>query len=400
MKSTYLIPAVLLATAALPLHAQRRDALVVRAENPLAAERPDETLSLAWSTLRQALPNAQPGRVRVVDAGTGVEVVSQPLDADGDGTTDELLFQASFRPGETREFVVEPMAPAAAKPRAHARHDDHRDDVAWESDRIAFRIYGQGLWQAKEFEPLVSSGIDIWPKRVRDLIVDRWYAKGHDEYHRDTGEGADFYSVGATLGAGGSAVWRDGKLHRARNFKTHRILADGPIRAVFQLEYEPWDAGGVQVSETKRISIDAGQNFFRQEITYRAPGDAPIPYAVGTVKRTGLVGASSRSGPWAWVSTWGPVELKNGGHGQLGTVVLMEKARMVESRETDDHYLAISTARPGIPTVQYVGAGWTASGDFRSVEDWWRAADAFGARLANPVKITLRRNGTVLSAAR
>ena len=396
MKHVY--PALLAAAAALPLHAQSR--VVVRAENPLAAERPDETLSITWATLRQALPGVQPGRVRVVDAGSGAEAVSQPLDADGDGTTDELLFQASFRPNEARDFVVEPATPAAARPRAHARHDAHRDDVAWESDRIAFRIYGQGLWQAKEFEPLVSSGVDIWPKRVRDLVVDRWYAKGHDAYHRDTGEGADFYSVGATLGAGGSAVWRDGTLHRARNFKTHRIIADGPIRAVFQLEYEPWDAGGVQVSETKRISIDAGQNFFRQEITYRAPGDAPIPYAVGTVKRTGLVGSSSRAGPWAWVSTWGPVELKNGGHGQLGTVVLMEKARMVESRETDDHYLAISTARPGVPTVQSVGAGWTASGDFRSAEEWWRAADAFGARLANPVRLTLRRDGTVLPAAR
>lgn len=390
MKTRTWLSTALLTAAALPLHAQQ-NALVVRTENPIAAERPDETVSIAWSAVRQALPAVQPNRVRVVDAGSGMEVVSQPLDADGDGTTDELLFQASFRANEVREFVVEPTAPAAAKPRAHARHDAHRDDVAWESDRIAFRIYGQGLWQAKEFEPLVSSGVDIWPKRVRDLIVDRWYAKGHDQYHRDTGEGADFYSVGTTLGAGGSAVWRNGALHRARNFKTHRILADGPIRAVFQLEYEPWDAAGMQVSETKRISIDAGHNFFRQEITYRAPGADAIPYAVGTVKREGIVGASSRSGPWAWVSTWGPVERKNGGHGQLGTVVLMEKARMTESRETDDHYLALSTARPGVPTVQYVGAAWTASGDFRTVEDWWRAADAFGARLASPIRVTLRR---------
>lgn len=389
----------LLLALATPLHAQRRGALLVHTENRLAAERPDETISIAWRAVRQALPGVQPHRVRVVDAGTGVELVSQPLDADADGTTDELLFQAGYRPGETRGFVVEPVAPRdSMRRRAHARHDAHRDDVAWESDRIAFRIYGQGLWQAKEFEPLVSSGIDIWPKRVRDLTVDRWYAKGHDAYHRDTGEGADFYSVGTTLGAGGSAVWRNGTLHRARNFKTHRIIADGPIRAVFELDYEPWDAGGVQVSETKRISIDAGHNFFRQEITYRTRGGGEIPYAVGTVKREGLVGASSRSAPWAWVTTWGPVERKNGGHGNLGTAILMEKTRM-EPRETEDHYLAISTARAGVPTVQYVGAGWTASGDFRAVEDWWRATDAFAARLANPVRVTLRPNATGLPAA-
>ncbi|HEV2131692.1 MAG TPA: DUF4861 family protein, partial [Longimicrobiaceae bacterium] len=203
------LPIALLAVAMLtqPLVAQRGARLVVRAENPLQMARPDETLSLAWGTLRQRLPAVRADRVRVLDAATGAEVVTQVLDADGDGQPDELLFQADFWPGQTREFAVEPLAPSAPPtPRVHARHDPPRDDVAWESDRIAFRIYGQGLWRAPEYQPLVSSGIDVWPKRVRDLVVERWYAKGHDAYHLDTGEGADFYTVGPTLGAGGSAV--------------------------------------------------------------------------------------------------------------------------------------------------------------------------------------------------
>ena len=33
-----------------------------------------------------------------------------------------------------------------------------------------------------------------------------------DDYHRDTGEGADFYSAGKSRGCGGSGLWRDGKL--------------------------------------------------------------------------------------------------------------------------------------------------------------------------------------------
>jgi pectinesterase len=185
-------------------------------------------------------------------------------------------------------------------------------------------------------------------------------------------------------------------MYHAKNFKSQRILANGPIRTIFELTYEPWDAGGMQVSEVKRITMDAGQNLFRQEITYSAPGTAEISYVVGTVKREGLVGTSNRSGDWAWLSTWGPVERKNGGHGHLGTGVVMEKSRMVETRETDNHYVALATARPGVPSVQFVGAGWTASGDFRSVEDWWRHLDVFGQRLAKPVKISLLRNGRVI----
>ena len=371
--------------------------LVVRAQNPLAIQRSDETVSLPWATLRRHLSAVAPNRVRVVDAATGGEVVSQVLDSNADQQPDSLLFQANFWPGETREFRIESVAPST-KPaaRAYAKHEPYRDDVAWESDRIGYRIYGQGLWNAKEFQPLVSSGIDVWPKRVRDLIIERWYKKGHDAYHIDTGEGADFYTVGPTLGAGGSAIWRDGKMYHAKNFKSQRILANGPIRTIFELQYEPWDAGGIQVSEVKRITMDAGQNLFRQEITYRAPGSGEITYVVGTVKREGLVGSSNRTGDWAWLSTWGPVERKNGGHGQLGTGVVMEKNRMVETRETDNHYMALATARPGVPTVQFVGAGWTASGDFRSVEDWWRHLDMFGQRLANPVKIAFLRNGRVI----
>lgn len=235
----------------------------------------------------------------------------------------------------------------------------------------------------------MSSGLDVWLKSVRDLVVDRWYGKGHDAYHADTGEGADFYTVGPTLGAGGDAVWRDGKLWPAKNFKSYRILADGPIRTVFELRYDPWDAGGVQVSEVRRITLDAGQNLGRHESTFTTADGSAVDYVIGTVKREGLVGSTRRAGPWGWLATWGPVERKNGGHGQLGTAAMMPRERITELRETADHYLLQASARSGVPVVHYVGAGWTASGDFHSVEDWWRHLDRLSERLASPIAVTL-----------
>lgn len=360
-RSALLAAALLTAT---PLAAQRVRAasgVAVRAENPLAVERPDETLSLSWRELQRRLPGLRAGAVRVLDAGSRAELPAQVLDADGD------------------------QAPASAPAaRAHAHHDARRDDLAWENDRVAFRTYGQGLWA---LEDLVSSGLDVWLKRTRALVLARWYADGH--YHTDSGEGADFYSVGPTLGAGGSAVWRDGALRRARNFSSYRILADGPIRALVELEYAPWDSAGTAVAETKRISLDAGQNLFRQESLLRFAGVPQLTYAVGPVKREGLVGSSRRAGAWAWLATWGPVERKNGGHGALGTAVLMDSAHGPDARELSDHYVLLATARPGVPTVQYVGAAWTASGDFPSAEAWWRYLDAFAQRLAHPIRVTI-----------
>src|SRR5262245_18379798 len=99
-----------------------------------------------------------------------------------------------------------------------------------------------------------SAGIDVWPKSVHKLVDDAWYKKGHDAYHIDTGEGADFYDVGETLGNGGTASWVGDTLYRSANFKSYRIIASGPVRAIFELKYDPWNARGRNVSEVKRVS--------------------------------------------------------------------------------------------------------------------------------------------------
>lgn len=367
-------------------------AVTVRAENPLPVARADETIALAWGTLRQRLPALGATRARVRDLASGAEVVSQVLDANGDGAPDSLLFQAGFAPGETRLFAVEAVAAAPAKPRVHVKFVPERTDVAWESDRIAFRTYGQLLWQ---LENLHSSGVDVWVKRTRDLVLDKWYAGGHDFYHHDRGEGADFYKVGSTLGGGATAVWRNGAMHRAENFRTHRIVADGPIRLVFELDFDPWNAGGLRVTERKRISMDAGHNMYRQESVFRAEGSDTLTYALGFVKRPGLVGSTSRANRWAWLSGWGPVENKygEGGHGDLGTAVMTDRARVSDVKETGDHYVLLATARSGEPVVHWIGAGWTGSRDFRGVEDWWAHLDDWARRLEHPIRVTLGDGG-------
>jgi pectinesterase len=101
------------------------------------------------------------------------------------------------------------------------------------------------------------------------------------------------------------------------------------------------------------------------------------------------VGSNRRGAQWGWLSTWGPVERKNGGHGSLGTAVLLPSAQFTGVAEIENHFLASSVARSGVPAVQYAGAGWTASGDFRTVEDWWRHLDAFAERLSNPIRVTI-----------
>ncbi|HYE58827.1 MAG TPA: DUF4861 domain-containing protein [Rhodothermales bacterium] len=366
--------------------------VIVEATNPLGSAREDEVLSLDWGALRRRLPSLSASAVRVVEAASGREAPSQVLDLDVDGTPEALLVLAPFWPNETRRFAIEARAPDSAyAARVHARHDAERDDLAWESDRIAFRTYGKGLWRLEQ--DVISSGIDVWPKRTRALILERWYAAGHDAYHRDTGEGADFFSVGQTLGGGGTALWDGQRLVRAHNFAAYRILADGPIRTVFELTYEPVEAGGVRVQETKRFTMDAGQHLFRQESTFRAEGADSVTYAIGLVKRADVTGSFNSAGPWAWVSLWGPVAVSTGGnvggHGDLGTAVMLERPRMRGLVDENRHVLALGRARSGVPVVHYVGAGWTASRDFADVADWWAFLNRQAQRLGAPIRVTL-----------
>jgi pectinesterase len=360
--------------------------VTIRADNPLALVRRDETVSVAWADLQRQLSGISATNVRVLDA-EHREAASQVVDDDGDGTLDALIFQGDFAAKETRHFTIEAAAPTRKyEPKVAVRHDDPRDDIAWESDRAAFRIYGEGL--KKTPQAMSSSGIDVWNKKTRALIVEKWYTK-KESYHIDTGEGADFYEVGETLGNGGTAGWARDTIWRADNFKAWRVIATGPIRAIFELKYDAWNVGGTPVSEIKRIAIDAGSNVYKATSIFSTPKGGNIAYVIGTVKRPGMVGTMSSNNSWAWVTGWGPVAPGNGGHGEMGTAVLIEARTVIQWQEAFGHYLARSTATSGKPAVHYIGAGWTDSGDFPTPQSWWRYLDEMAERIAAPVRATI-----------
>jgi hypothetical protein len=154
-----------------------------------------------------------------------------------------LFFQVDLAPGESRTFYILAASTLAAIPppivKTFASYVPERfDDFAWESDRIAHRIYGQALIKA---EGTISSGADVWIKKDRGLIVDTMYATKH--YHEDNGSFMDDYRVGKSRGCGGLGIWDGKKLFVSSNWKNWKLITTGPIRSEFELTYEPWDAG-------------------------------------------------------------------------------------------------------------------------------------------------------------
>ncbi|MDP1581665.1 MAG: DUF4861 family protein, partial [Candidatus Didemnitutus sp.] len=274
-----------------------------------------------------------------------------------------------------------------------ARHVPERyDDFAFENDRVAYRIYGPGLeTDVAGRSRMIGSGIDVWTKRVSYLVVDRWYLRGHDAYHKDNGEGLDFYSTGTTRGVGGTGVWDGQRLRVSNNWRAARVIANGPIRAIFELTYGAWDAGkGATVAEVKRFTMDAGHNLHRIDGTYSLRGAATVDVAIGLGKMkdkghelSSLVHNDPTAGI---VSRW--TKHATDVDGELGTAVVRASG-FAGVLEDDANQLGLVPVRDGETVTYYFGAGWSRSGRFADAATWQTYVTEFAARLKSPLLVTV-----------
>lgn len=359
--------------------------LALSVANPLAAPRAHETVSVPLSDVAKLAPGFDVKKAQVLDT-AGREVLSQLVDMDGDEAPDELVFQTDLGAKESKHFkLVQGQRKSAARDdyKVYGRFVRERhDDFAWENDLIAHRVYGPDLETCAK-EPLTSSGVDTWVKRVPKLVVNDWYMT--DNYHQDMGEGADFYGVGKSRGLGGLGIWSGGKLHVSKNFTHTRVLANGPIRLVFELSYAPWEAGGAQVGESKRVILDAGTPFNRFESSFTG-AKGKLAVGVGIAKHPGsAVKTEAKSGV---LRVWEPLD--GGKAGNLGTALVFPAGTHLDEHHNDLDYLVVASAPAKGPFVYYAGSAWDRAGKVRDAAAWAADVQAFSARLAAPVKVSLR----------
>jgi pectinesterase len=315
------------------------------------------------------------------------QIVSQKIDESGDDTADVLIFQSGFGEGEHKKFVVRTAGGTkVAPPVTDAKYILPRKDVAWENDRIAFRIYGGPL--AGD----VLNGIDVWAKRVRYHITDKWYhgdsLKGNARisYHVDHGEGADFFLVGRTLGAGGSARRVGEKVNQAGMFSSYSIKATGPIRSLFSVTYRRDSSNGSSLMEEKIYTLDAGMNLNKIEVRYPAGPDSGAPTAVGLVKRSKT--KPKGDAEEGWLSLWGQTD-DDSSSGFLGTGVVLPPTSKCTIIEDSLHHLIVGTADLPNHFTYYAGAGWTKSGDFASEASWQEYLTLAARALRSPLQVTI-----------
>jgi hypothetical protein len=263
--------------------------------------RQDELLVLPRSFAEQKIALRKDEVVIVKYNGTPLTV--QYDDLDNNGSWDEAVFLFTFKPNEQVQFTIEASeTPAVMKTlvRAHVRHrrklpdnsfgDAVRLDTmpakhqptdfskqklpnyltegpAWENDKVGFRKY---------FD--VRNANDIWGKSTEEMVLDRVGVNPDSSYHQKSWWGMDILKVGKSLGAGAIALkfsLKDGKKDSLLRMGSHvgqvvyRVMADGPVRAMFMITYKDCKLPGYNeaVTVTEKISIWGGQYFFQNEVS-------------------------------------------------------------------------------------------------------------------------------------
>ncbi len=257
-----------------------------------------------------------------------------------------------------------------AQPWTYVTHAG-KDDLAWENDRIAFRVYGPKVRQQ------VGSGIDVWAKTVTYPIIDKWYqlnAEGQD-YHSDRGEGGDFYNMGKARGCGGTAIWVRDTPYVAATYDVYSIRKNQNDGLTFDLQYNTWNVPNLDIREQKKVNMDLGSNVFEVSSTFRSPDTVEIIVGIGlTDFGKAQVTTDRKRGI---ISIWEPLET---GKGSLGTAIVVDPATLVGFTTYQNDEYVLVRVKTNEPFTYQSGANWGPSGQFKDQKDWQKYLKSFSVK--------------------
>lgn len=383
--------------------------VTIRVTNDEKCQR-QEVVEVDADAVFQKLGLAKDGKFIVKNA-LGQEVGYQ-LTYDG-----KLLIDASVRPCGSAVFTVKPGIPQPMKVFVTGKQYPERvDDIAWENDRTAYRVYGPALQRSGER----AFGVDVWLKNTPDLEVSKRYATelgNHSQidalkaagktdeafqveiattYHFDHGYGLDCYKVGPSLGCGAPALMDGKELILPYCYASYKILDNGPLRFTVELTYNPTEIkGDKNVVEHRIISLDKGSNFNKAIVWYdglskaRDVAAGVVVHAEDTesvvlgknfVQYADPTDNPSKQNFQIFVATLFP-------EGDVTTTKLMSKK---PANGIAGHAVGVlKNYKSGNRFTYYFGSAWSKN-DVRTQREWQLRIDEFLEALATPLHVNVK----------
>lgn len=377
----------------------------VTVNNPLAMQR-QELIEVPFDEVKKKLGMGEGDSLVVKNAMQ--QQVPYQLTSDG-----KILIEVAVKPKGQTQFSISKGSPEPMTCYVQGRYYAIRkDDIAWENERGAYRVYGPALQKSGER----SFGIDVWTKNSPELnLPHRFYldAEGqgrraenkankelvkdillHTSFHYDQGKGLDCYGVGPTLGCGTPALMVGDSLVMPYSYEKYKIVENGPLRFKVELTYGTKMFKGSKVTEHRVISLDKGSNFNEMKVWYTGL-PSPTDVATGVViheKDPDEVTLSSN-----FVLYADPTEQPNkyGFSIYVGCIFPEDlKAKMLPMRKPEAgavaHAIGVKKElKDGEPFTYYFGSAWS-SYDVRTFGEWNLIAYNWLAAKQHPLVVSLQ----------
>jgi rhamnogalacturonyl hydrolase YesR len=307
----------------------------------------------------------------------------------------KIVFQATVGANATVVYTLKSGTPTAASVKTYAAQKipATRNDIAWENDLSAYRMYSKVLLAN---EPNTANGVDIWYKKQTAPIIDAMYGYSSPDYHNEVADrvGVDAYSVGGkTLGGGGIVPFVNSQLLLHDPYDECTIIENGPLRSEFILTYKKVLVDGDYYTKTVHVTANAGALLNKAVVKFEGKLK-PMKLAAGLFRHTGTNGVAYTSES----NIIGYAEDKSEGSvlnasSRMYTGVYMPGETAFTSHTATNHLVISGDYAPGSEFTYYFGGGWNQfpAGKYTSDQDWFNALKQFKTSIANPLVQTAEK---------
>ena len=238
-------------------------------------------------------------------------------------------------------------------------------DFVWENDKFGMRAYGPGDYH-------VWSGLDVFNKNTSRNVCIEWMLdpvrsthSSKPNLHDNLGEGMDNYTLGASRGVGGVALFADGEWKTYPDWETCRRIHVGDDYLEFELVYPTFSAAG---RTTYHITLRRGERFFRNDVSFeRMPANFLAGPGIDLEPGRDHKG-SVREGP-GFVSIFEDPKGADGKDGSTMAAILVADPSQVTVMT--DHMNCRVLAFKGRKELTYwAGASWSLAGEITTADAW------------------------------
>ena len=249
---------------------------------------------------------------------------------------------------------------------------ERENDFCWENDKVGFRACGPG-----EFHKW--SGFDVFNKAADAEATCAYVLHNAGKcgnWHETPHKGIlDNYTIGASRGCGGIAMFADGEWKTFPDWESCRVVTNCDERCEFELVYPAFAAVGKM---TCHVTLMRGERFFRCDVSFEHPERFRGDFRAGP----GIDLDPSRDHKGVLVEEDGIVSLfedEKGDNGSTMEAIFVAPGEKVEAMTDRMNCSVLAFRKPNF--TYWAGATWSKAGEITTPAAWIEAVRAFRKKL-------------------